>query len=317
MKKCILFICFSVITLVCSSCVDNSTGENGIENAPSLNEIVWNDYEANPILTKDNNGSPYGPYYGRILFDDNKYKMWFANGYGSDKFDIGYAESLNGLTWSIVKIRALEVGPTGSWDSYCVHPGAVIKDGNIYKMYYCGQSRPNDASDKRIGLATSTDGINWTRSTIETVNTIDIKGYTTDILKVDNTYYLYYGNSDVIGVATSTDGLNWTKNNQSVILASKVWEGTRVWSCSVIKDEDKFKMVYTTKLMNSFGYAESNDGIIWIKSEYPIFDYLRTVGTSDNIRYPFLRKVGRSYYIYYSTVSLSYENKIRVAKATY
>lgn len=276
------------------------------------------DYAGNPILSKLNNGTDYGAYFGRVLYDEGKFKMWFANSYGSDKYDIGYAESADGLTWSVVKPKALEAGPVGSWDAYSVHPGAVIKDGSTYKMYYCGQSAPNDTDDKRVGLATSTDGINWTRSSLSTVQQIGIYGYTTDILKVNSTYYMYFGNAYVIGVATSTDGINWIKSSQSIVSATESWEGSRIWSCSVIIDDNKWKMVYTNMPYNSFGYAESTDGVNWTKKSTPIFTYSNTNNLWPyDIRFPFIRKVNNKYYLYYSTMSSSYEWKMGVATGAY
>lgn len=277
---------------------------------------TWTDYSYNPILTGLDNGSPYGPYYGRVLYDEGKFKMWFANSFGSDRYDIGYAESLDGLRWQVINNSVIKPGAPGSWDGYGVHPGAVIKDGNIFKMYFAGQSTDNNESHRRIGLATSYDGINWTKSSEQITNQINILGYTTDILKVNGVYYLYYGNSSVIGVATSTDGVNWQKSTKNVVTASESWEGNRIWSCTVIYENGKFRMLYNSGLFKYFGYAESIDGINFTKRSSPVFSYDNTYSKwPGDIRYPFFRKVGQTYYIYYSTVSSGYNCRLGVATA--
>lgn len=278
---------------------------------------TWTDYSYNPILTGLDNGSPYGPYYGRVIYDEGKFKMWFANSFGGDRYNIGYAESLDGLRWQVINNSVIQPGAQGSWDGYGVHPGAVIKDNNIYKMYFAGQSTANNETYRRIGLATSYDGINWTKSSEQVTNQINILGYTTDIVKVNGVYYLYYGNSSVIGVATSTDGLTWQKSMKNIISASESWEGSRIWSSTVIYENGKFKMLYNSGLFKYFGYAESIDGINFTKRNTPVFSYDNTYKKWPiDIRYPFLRKVGQTYYIYYSTISSGYDCRMGVATAS-
>ena len=55
----------------------------------------------------------------------------------------------------------LAVGAAGSWDDDAVWGPAVLKEGSSYKMWYTGD---DGANPSRIGLATSTDGITWTKA---------------------------------------------------------------------------------------------------------------------------------------------------------
>ncbi len=281
-------------------------------------DISWNDYSGNPILTSENTKSPYGPYFGRVLFDNGKFKMWFSNSQGSDKYYVGYAESDNGLSWAVINNAVIEPGPEGAWDSYGVHAGAIIKENGIFKMYYTGQSKANDPDNRKIGLATSLDGISWTKFPESVTDQINIIGYSTHIIKVMGVYYLYYGNHLQISVAKSSDGLNWKKIKNSIITATYDWEGNRVLSCTVIYEHNKFKMLYSnSSLFNAFGYAESNDGIYWIKKNSPVFDYNETSNQWPfDIRYPYLVKANKTYFIFYSTVSQYHERKIGVATTT-
>ena len=301
---------------------DNSTNPSITDsnNSKNIKEYAGNDlldFPGNPILTKYNTLTEYGPYFGRVIYDENKFKMWYANSHGNDKYDIGYAESYDGFTWYIINGLAIQAGPPGSWDSYGVRPGAVIKENNVYKMYYCGQSKPNNYRSLKTGLAISYDGKTWYKSSEETTTIININGLTTDIIKIEDIYYLYYGNNKIIGVATSPDGLRWEKSDHSIINATEQWEGGGVWSCTIIKDKDRYKMLYTNKYLNAFGYAESLDCLHWTKKSTPMFTFHEANKMWPfDIRYPVIRKVSQTYYIFYSTVSLKWECKMGVAVAS-
>ena len=58
----------------------------------------------------------------------------------------------------------LQPDPPGSWDAGEIENPSVIKDGNIYKMWYTGEaSEEEEETSGGIGYATSTDGIHWTK----------------------------------------------------------------------------------------------------------------------------------------------------------
>lgn len=59
----------------------------------------------------------------------------------------------------------LSSGTSGSWDEGQVWNPTVIKEENLYKMWYTG----NDASGSaQKGLAISPDGIDWTKEAAQT-----------------------------------------------------------------------------------------------------------------------------------------------------
>ena len=301
----------ALLILFFSLCFSACKKDDGITASTSIDIAHLNFSDYGIVLTSTQTNIYYGAYDGRVLYDNGKFKMWYSNSYGNDQYDIGYAESNDGIIWTVVTPHAITQGDAGSWDSYGVHVGGIIKDGNTYKLYYCGQSTANDVTTKKIGYATSTDGLSWTKHGLITASGVNIYGYNTDVINVNGIYYLYYGNSTEVGVITSLDGINWTKSSTMIISASQSWEGTKIWSCSVIYEDNKFKMLYMTQNFNYFGYAESSDGINWTKSSRPIWGN----ATSD-IRGPFIRKVNNNYYLYYSTQTNNYISGIGVAVAT-
>jgi predicted GH43/DUF377 family glycosyl hydrolase len=92
-----------------------------------------------------------------IIKDGSVYKMWFGE-YGGSQ-GIGYATSNDGINWTIVG-QVLAVGEEGQFDEYRIFYPSVVKNGSQYAMLYSGQTR---TESRRFGLATSPDGISWTK----------------------------------------------------------------------------------------------------------------------------------------------------------
>jgi len=137
--------------------------------ATSPDGITWTKHPSNPVL---NYGLPsfWDEYRARspsILFDGITYHMWYSGSDGT--YRIGYATSPDGITWTkypgnfcqgtIGQGCVLDTGPS-TWDSDHVSFPMVIHDGMIYHMWYAGRY----LGTTRIGHATSSDGITWTKS---------------------------------------------------------------------------------------------------------------------------------------------------------
>jgi len=273
----------------------------------------WIDYQNNPIL------SPINSYYdnqgvsqAKIYFDGTKYLMWYV-GLANSTAHTLYAESQDGIYWiRPISSPVLNPGNYGTWDSHTVAPGPVIKDGQLYKMYYLGYSDPY--GQYSIGLATSSDGKIWEKYQFPVIS--GSTGWERQIsphsvIKKDGVYYLYYvgrdqTGQDRIGVALSNDGTNWAKySGNPVLTPSQSWEGTGVSWPGVIYENGTFKMVYMKVGYESdaFGMATSSDGKNWIKSDNnPIFKAENTSNgwASYDIAYPCFIKAGNEYRIYYS-----------------
>ena len=296
-------------TQVSLTLVPVSNGTGSIFISVTWGTSVWADYYGNPIFTNYNNpNQPLGVTQGRVLYDNGIYKMWYINVYNSAVGTIGYAESNDGIHWHYpVNYPVLTHGQAGAWDDYSVGVGVVLKEGTGYKMYYNGFQDQYGVWD--IGLATSSDGIHWTKylNPVLTPSTLEHQIGVSSVINVNGKYYLYYTARNYpyysIGVATSSDGINWTKIPGNPILSpDAVWEGTGVYSPSVIYDGGQFKMVYMNAAATGFGFAYSSDGINWQKdSNNPFFTpSMVTSKWTNGIAYPDFHKFGNHYSIYYT-----------------
>lgn len=311
-----------IVTQVSLTLIPTGQGKGNIEISVTWgqNTSGWIDYNANPIFTRyDSPTMPNGVGEAVVMLYQNKFRMWYLNLYDAGMTNVWYAESSNGYNWENVGGKAvLTAGTVGTWDDFKVAPGAVIRDSNEYKMYFIGMRDQYGAW--RIGLAVSTDGINWQKYPYPVLDTTynEFEIAVHSVLKVNGKYYMYYDSSPSIAIylATSVDGIHWTRNSSNPILAAtKIWENGGVSYPSVIYENGEFKMIYDSKDHNGFGYATSTDGIHWVKdASNPIF----TAGNTSNnwaskVAYPYFNKFGNQYRLYYTGSYYSNEIKIGVA----
>lgn len=125
---------------------------------------------------------------------------------------------------------AFSHGAEGEWDFYLWggFANSLIKKNNTYYLYYQGSPSYNDQCDsvahRAIGVATSTDGIHWTKSDQNPILTWSSQGSIEEgavssaaWLGADGKIYLYYGANTGSGcsvnanarLAVSEDGVNF------------------------------------------------------------------------------------------------------------
>lgn len=195
---------------------------------------------------------------------------------------------------AIAIYKLVGVNPEGKWNCYkyegnpvlgggelgTIFDISVLKDSGEYKMY-CSW-RP----ERSVALATSSDGINWSKPEIVLPPNED-SGWENDInrpvvVKRDSLYHMWYtGQKDGrswIGYATSTDGRNFERQSADPVLsAEEDWEKVAVMCPHVIWDETDsiFKMWYSAGEQyepDAIGYATSRDGLNWEKyTGNPVF----------------------------------------------
>jgi hypothetical protein len=182
----------------------------------------------------------------------------------------------------------------------------------LYRMWFNGSTAPFNcpsgklALNRRIGYAESSDGLHWTKLydgpgpggsvlPLGAAGAIDEQqvGYVS-VLKDGAEYKLYYSANDAsntwrVALATSSDARTWTKVPGKLAggaILDTGPAGSFDFACayqpSVVKERDQlYRMWYRGCVApgpfggpskGTIGYAESNDGITWVKIKQPTAD---------------------------------------------
>jgi sucrose-6-phosphate hydrolase SacC (GH32 family) len=107
-----------------------------------------------------------------------------------------------------------------TWDKVIRERGFILFENGLYRMWYTGYNE-NKSETKYLGLATSPDGINWTRYE---KNPVFSQKWTEDmfVFRIEGKYYMYAeGLHDVAHLLISDDGINWQEQGDLKILTTK------------------------------------------------------------------------------------------------
>jgi hypothetical protein len=203
----------------------------------------------------------------------------------------------------------LDVGDPGAFDSFLAYRPFVLADGAVFRMWFNGSALPFNcpagtlANARRIGYAESSDGVHWTKYydgagpggsvlPLGAPGEFDAQqvGYVW-VIRDGAGYRMYYSANDVlnywrVGLAVSTDGRTWTKvrgKGATGAVLDLGPEGSLDVACayqpSVVKESAHlYRMWYRGcsapgaaggPSRGTIGYAESNDGITWVKIPQP------------------------------------------------
>lgn len=132
-----------------------------------------------------------------VVQTDDGYVMYYTGANKANIGQIGRATSPDGIAWTKDAEPVLSAtGVSGDFDSLAVYQPGVVKTDEGWVMLYKGISSRNYRSLPN-GLATSDDGINWTRYADNPVLTVEaIDGgdglWFTNLLHQDDIYYLFF-----------------------------------------------------------------------------------------------------------------------------
>ncbi len=194
-----------------------------------------------------------------VLYDETTYKMWYLGmGPTWGSLSVGYATSLDGMNWTkFGKNPVLVPGGNGGWDNWNICPMSIIFNGTHYIMWYGAQAVPD--CNVAMGVATSVDGVNWTKYPANPVLVGGPSGWDSahifagPVIAGGSQYEMwYYGQPrDLpggIGLATSPDGFSWTKYGGNPVLESGptgAWDCATVHGPSVVEKDGHLLMWYS------------------------------------------------------------------------
>lgn len=266
------------------------------------------------------------------LLENNKVRIYFCS---RDKNNRSYSTYIESDTETPDKISykhnkpILELGKYGNFDDSGIMPTTVIRHQNNIFFYYVGWNTGNTARYRVAhGLAISednaktfkkvstgpimdrsmTDPISVSNHAIIIENGIWRMWYMsyTKWVKFDNTYEPYY----IIKYAESKDGIIWTPKGKICIdLINENEAG--IARPYVLKEDNIYKMWYSYRNKSNYrknkkdsyriGYAESNDGLEWIRKDNEFNLNLASIGwDSEMIAYPNIYIANNKKYLLYN-----------------
>lgn len=155
----------------------------GTNYAESTDGITWTQYASNPVISSQG--------YTKIFKNGSTYYAYTSTLGAGLPTAINVYTSTDGLSWTLQKSNAIVAGAAGTWDSAVLVQLAVVDIVNtVWYGYYAGSSSSvNTTQTYPSGLVTSTDGINWTKSSNNPVIPAGVVQTNFTFQKVGSAYY--------------------------------------------------------------------------------------------------------------------------------
>jgi hypothetical protein len=212
--------------------------------AVSNDGISWisSDKLRNPIVPPPKDVNKGGHYSDTdILYDNKKLDIYYVYNkegvLGPSKFY--RSVSSDGIKWTKPQLVYQCNGPISGYSP------AIIKDNNIYKMWYISEGNV-------LSYVSSKNNMNWSKRKI---CKIYIPGWTIWHLDVAKTDVGYEGLlcardnkscNTALFYIKSTDGLKWSSSNLPVIYPSaKGWDSMDIYRSTLLKQNGLYKIWYS------------------------------------------------------------------------
>lgn len=244
----------------------------------SLDGINWERSLDGPVLFAQNGDKHL--VLPKVIVDDDTLRMWFGGGniLVSGGVNIRYAVSADGINWH--RYPDPVIRPEKAWCKDGVLPGGVIKERDVFKMWFSGginhYGYPTTELKWCVGLATSQDGIHWTLHDEPVLqhgsgSDFDLNSVVCGtVLKTGSGYKMWYFGwrsgtstsppSGKIGYAVSAHGIKWEKYKGNPVLgavsATPSFGNAFLEPC-VLFDGKKYRMWFAAwhGAVPSIGYA--------------------------------------------------------------
>lgn len=298
------------------------TADCFVANSPSL------------ILEKDElfSGATWNDPH--VLQIANQFVMYASADHNFDEnIEIYRLISNDGVNWTLSPSTAVLSKGTGGadWDRKSVETPAVVSFNGQYYMFYTGYAvTQNDATSYKIGYATSSDGISWTKGTVLVQPTdpsgapnMDFDQFVTAEpapVVFNGKIYLYFtalgANASVgttlqtIGLIESSDGVTWSTPQQVVIPDQTLyprasnWKGYSTPHAAVLDNKVHLFVDVVTDTpfsQDKIHHLVSSDGKTgWVHDSTAIFDKSEFAWTTNQIRAPAVLLSGTTLYLWFA-----------------
>ena len=237
----------------------------------------WKDLPSNPVLGSADLGTCFD--VNVVTNGPAPYTMYFS---WRKHHVIALSRSEDGIHWSQTPEVCLESNPMSGWEDVINRSCTVKKDG-LWHMWYTGQVFEDGDWRKgysKIGYATSTDGVRFTRFRDTPVLVPEMEYERNSVMNpyvewddVRSIWRMWYAAGEiyepnVICYAESRDGLTWNKSRLNPVFSHGErleWDQDRVGACEVKRLGDgryvMFYIGYSDVDTARIGCAFSEDGI--------------------------------------------------------
>jgi predicted GH43/DUF377 family glycosyl hydrolase len=210
--------------------------------ATSSDGLAWEKYPENPVLEADGTGFDAGIVIGSVAIVEGDTWVLYYIGSGT-AIGRATAPSPSG-PWTREEEPVLTLGSFKEWDQPSIDIHSIIATEEGYVLYYAGGDLAS-LNGGGIGMATSPDGIHWTKYDDPTTTEspyaesdpvlqhgladwdMDFLGGGSARQTADGWEIFYFGKGQLegeaervtsIGYATSDDGIHWTEYEGNPIL---------------------------------------------------------------------------------------------------
>ena len=167
--------------------------------------------------------------------------------------------------WTRKTTTAVLAPSTSGWDSYLVGSPSVVMNGSNYFMYYEGLN--TGTYTHAIGIATSPDGVNWTKNNAPVVEAATGAWDATEVrypavVNNNGSFLMIFqgtGSGTALGLATSTDGVHWAQHSGAVFTGAGVVSAYVPGSLLYVGGQ--YLLFYTVD--GGVGSMTSPDGVNW------------------------------------------------------
>ncbi len=288
---------------------------------------MWTKHAGNPVFSPSadpfawDRGAVFAPCVLRR--GPGSWVMYYSGtAFPGGVVSIGRATSADGIAWTRSGPSPVlsPSGIPGSFDEASVMHPSVHFDGAFYRMWY--------SAGGAIGLATSTDGVVWTRYANNPVLDRGPQGAwdaalveSPSVIQDGLVFRMWYAGTShtfsnaksEIGTAESADGVAWTKYPTSILAATpgSIDNPNGIQNPTVLKDGATYRMwtnIPDHGDSDHLGAATSPDGLNWTKvpsnaDPQPVLS-VGPPGSWDGeqVTTPFVLREGATFRLFYSGI---------------
>lgn len=240
--------------------------------ATSEDGLTWSRYENNPVFVPDESVAPAnGVTHMKAFLDGDTWVILFVSRLQKYMFaEIVLRATAPDPTgpWTVDPEPVLMAGEVLEWDNTGLYIHSVLPTDEGYVLYYSPANMTGN-----IGMATSSDGIHWTK--YDDPATTDSRHKASDpvfeksndpnawdatyiagsmVIQSDSGWEMFYlgvhswGQPFTVGYATSEDGITWTPYENNPVLSQ---EGVDFEPASLVVVDDTYYLYYNYVVLNA------------------------------------------------------------------